>query len=145
MCACNAGACNPGFACEPSAMCPAETTECCVPSECGTGTEGTVGCMCRTTDPACDPGAVCRGGVCVCGDNYTGASCEIACTDEQLMVSTDPIFMPSADQGFWLCGHFAASEDVEVSGGTFTLRGEIPITPTDRTVLRGGAFTVTSR
>ena len=142
MCECDAGACGAGLACESSAMCPAGASECCVPTDC---TEGTVGCTCSTTDPACGPGAVCRGGLCACGDNFAGANCEISCTDAQLMSSTDPIFNPAADQGFWLCGHFAASDHFEITTGGFTLTGEIPITPTDRQTLRGGTFTVTSR
>ena len=142
MCACNAGACDDGLACEASAMCPAGSSTCCVPSGC---TEGTLGCPCGTTDPACGPGAVCRGGLCVCGDNFAGEDCSISCTDAQLMLSTDPVFNPAADQGFWLCGHFAASDHFEVATGGFSLTGEIPITPTDREILRGGTFTVTSR
>jgi hypothetical protein len=61
------------------------------------------------------------------------------------MVSEVPVFNPDADQGFWLCGHFAASDEGPLGTGALTVRGEVPITPTDGAVLRGGTITVSSR
>ncbi len=80
---------------------------------------------------------------CGCGRNYGGASCEVGCPTPELML--DPSYAISPRSGYWMCGHFAASDGRVLSNGTYTLRGEVPLTATDGVPLVGGPYTLRSR
>jgi hypothetical protein len=58
---------------------------------------------------------------------------------------TDVAYDVSPRSGYWMCGHFAASDGSTLSAAGYTLSGEIPIGATDGTPLTGGGYTLTAR
>lgn len=77
--------------------------------------------------------------MCGCGQNYAGSTCEIGCPDEELH-SRRTIDTEGVLAGEWMCGHPTLSQAITLSGGGYTLRGEVPISAADDTVLSGGGY-----
>lgn len=86
---------------------------------------------------------------CGCIENYGGLDCNIGCPDHQLHVQYfDGEYKSSPREGFWMCADFAATAYTTnhetygpalvgqtSSDGVYVLRGEVPVSPTDRAPL----------
>jgi hypothetical protein len=48
----------------------------------------------------------------------------------------------AARKGTWLCGNFSGTQGITLEGGGYSLRGKIPYTPVNRTVLTNGNYTL---
>lgn len=79
---------------------------------------------------------------CGCGDHYGGSTCEVGCPTNGLHV--DPSYDAVQRQGYWMCawprvagfeanlpGAGPALAGTDADGGSWVMRGNVPLTPTD--------------
>jgi hypothetical protein len=62
--------------------------------------------------------------VCGCNLNFGGAACDIPCTDVDLF--RESTYDPATRIGYWMCATPAASSNPVISGGGYTLNGQVP-------------------
>lgn len=95
--------------------------------------------------------------LCGCGEHFGGGECQVACPESDLMKSDDFSTFDTdleSRSGYWMCGHISSTTypdgQTELSGTntnneTYTLRGEVPSTPTASGRLEGGGYTIDTR
>jgi hypothetical protein len=77
---------------------------------------------------------------CGCDLGHGGNGCEVACPEAYRMTAGDVTSNPRT--GYWMCLEPTASSGGPMTDGTYTLRGRVPISATDRTPMTDGTYTI---